>query len=234
LTKRITLDSNVLQFCFVPPDVVDKRRQDEWKIYHPRAKLFWDAVIKGRVKLVTPFIVLAEIAVVYAKIRATQYRTKSTLAELTPIIEQAKRAAREKMKSNEGSIIYRLEELVGTSNDVVISNSSLLSQAIAIAADDQGQEVVELVCSTASEILPFDSNIFPDCVSMATKGQLRTADACIAASSLQASAVLVTADITFHENAVKNLKDVIPNIESRIINFRMMSDEDIKSFLGME
>lgn len=232
MTKRITLDSSVLQFCFVPPDVVEKRREEEWKTYHPRAKVFWDSVIKGQVQLITPFIVLAEIAIVYARIRAAQYRTKSTLAELTPIIEQAREAARERRRTNEGSI-YRLEDLVGAPDETIANDSTLLSHAIALAADDQGQQVIELVCSTSAEFLPFDRDVLPTAVSMATKGQLRAADACIAASSLQASAILVTADNTFHENVVKNLKDVIPNIESRIINFRVMSDEDIRSFLSI-
>lgn len=78
----ITLDSNVLVYAFVPPIHKNRKKREEWRNLHIKAKKLYEDVIQGNHSLILPFAVIVEVASVISMLTGKEEFGKDTALEI--------------------------------------------------------------------------------------------------------------------------------------------------------
>ena len=79
---NITLDSNVLVYSFVPPLHKNKKKREEWRTLHTKARRLFEDIIAGKHELVVPFAVVVEVASVVALLTGKEEFGKDAALEI--------------------------------------------------------------------------------------------------------------------------------------------------------
>jgi predicted nucleic acid-binding protein len=79
---NITLDSNVLVYAFVPPIHKNKKRSEEWRDLHNKAKKIYEGIIEEKHKLILPFAVIVEVASVISMLTGKEEFGKDAALEI--------------------------------------------------------------------------------------------------------------------------------------------------------